>query len=88
MWTYLALPGQVVCLEAAPVEGDQEVRAAVSVCQRELRIAHLLAGRLWSQLCVSADSLGRVGMGSGGLTPRHFNCFVVCHFGRCNRWWT
>ena len=44
--TYLTLPGQVVRVGPAPVEGDQEVGAVVPVCHGELRIAHLLAGRL------------------------------------------
>lgn len=43
--SYLTLPRQVVCLVPTPVEGDQKVGAAVSVCHGELRIAHLLAGR-------------------------------------------
>lgn len=44
--TYLTLPGQEVRIGPAPVEGDQEVGAAVPVLYGELRIAHLVAGRL------------------------------------------
>lgn len=51
MWTYLALPWQVVRVLPASVEGDQEVGAVVSVCQREHGITHLLAGRLWLGIC-------------------------------------
>jgi hypothetical protein len=43
--SYLALPRHVECLEATPIEGNQQVGAAVSVLHGELRIAHLLAGR-------------------------------------------
>lgn len=42
----LTLPGQEVRIGPAPVEGDQEVGAAVPVLYGELRIAHLVAGRL------------------------------------------
>jgi len=43
----LAFPRQVVRFESAPIERHQEVCAAVSVRQRELRIPHLIAGRFW-----------------------------------------
>lgn len=45
--TYLALPRQVVCLEAAPVERNEQVCAAIAVGQRDLGIAHLLASGLY-----------------------------------------
>lgn len=72
MLAHLALPWQVVCLEAAPVEGDEEVGAAVTVGQRDLCVAHLLAGDPWK--VVSGTVVGQVSqtLGSyagGGLLP-------------------
>jgi hypothetical protein len=43
--SYLALPGHVVGLEPAAIEGNQQVGAAVSVLHGDFGIAHLLAGR-------------------------------------------
>jgi hypothetical protein len=48
--SYLALPRHVEGLEATPIEGNQQVGAAVSVLHGELRIAHLLAGRPYCPL--------------------------------------
>jgi hypothetical protein len=42
---YLALPREVVRLVATPVEGDQEVGAAVAVCHGQLGRRHFLARR-------------------------------------------
>lgn len=52
--TYLALPGQVVGLESAVVEWDEEVGAAVSVWEGQFRIAHLLAGSLYNLTSANA----------------------------------
>lgn len=38
--THTALPRQVVCVDAATVQGDEEVRAAISVGEREFGVAH------------------------------------------------
>lgn len=51
--THAALPRQVVGLGAAPVEGDQEVGAAVAVGNGQLGLAHLLA----RGLCEGASGL-------------------------------
>jgi len=62
---YLALPWQVVCLVATPVERHQEMGAAVSVGQRELGRRHFLARRL----CFGIVSRNR-GRGRGVIVRR------------------
>lgn len=60
--TYLALPREVVGLLAAPVQRDEQVRAAVPVGDGDLGIAHLIA----SGLCGG----GGVGVSRGSSRER------------------
>ena len=45
--THLALPREIVRVDAAPVQRDQQVGATIAVGYGELGLAHLLAGGLW-----------------------------------------
>ena len=56
--SYLALPRSVPSLPSALVEGDQEVRAAISVGEWEAGIPHLLSGRLCVRLAIEAAKIG------------------------------
>jgi len=47
---YNTLPWQVVGFESTAIERDEDVRAAVSVGQREFRLSHLLAGSSCGQI--------------------------------------
>lgn len=69
--THGALPREVVLVDAAPVQRDEKVPAAVPVGERELGLAHLLAGRPCWLSAFPSSCLRRFGaLAPGGAMAR------------------
>lgn len=84
MHPYLALPREVVLLISAPIQWDQQVRAAIAVGKRETGGGHLLSRGHWTAIVLASQhsttprpAAMRAGLHLAGVTSADSVCAIV-----------